>query len=198
MNASWIKSLCSWLRRPYAVWSCPDRVIDNSVYVRNRLRQGVLSAGPVPKPARAGVTPAGRSEASYQRLFERHPQPMWVFDPRSLRFVAVNDAAVATYGYSHEEFLAMTIADIRPAEDRPALEEALRNASRQFVSAGVWRHRKKDGSLIDVKVTSNAIEFEERDSRLVLAEDITAQSRLEEQLRQAQKMEAVGNLAGGI
>ena len=50
--------------------------MDNSVYVRNRLRQSVLSAGPVPKPARAGVTPAGRSEASYQRLFERHPQPI--------------------------------------------------------------------------------------------------------------------------
>jgi two-component system, cell cycle sensor histidine kinase and response regulator CckA len=144
------------------------------------------------------VTSRQRSDANYQRLFEHHPQAMWVFDPESLRFLAVNEAAVATYGYARDEFLAMTIADIRLPEDTPALEEALRNASRQLVSAGVWRHRKKDGSLIDVKITSNAIEFEGHESRLVLAEDITAQSQLEEQLQQAQKMEAIGNVAGGI
>src|SRR6266849_6313489 len=165
------------------------------------MNQSVLACLPrtaLPRPAQSAVTAPERSAVNYRRLFERHPQPMWVFDPVSLRFLAVNEAAVATYGYSRDEFLAMTIADIRLPEDVPALEEALRNASRRFVSPGIWRHRKKNGSLIDVKVTSNAIEFEGHDARLVLAEDITAQSRLEEQLRQAQKMEALGTLASGI
>jgi two-component system cell cycle sensor histidine kinase/response regulator CckA len=139
-----------------------------------------------------------RMEESYRRLFERHPQPMWVFDPRSLRFLAVNEAALATYGYSREEFLAMTIADIRPPEDREALRGALADADRRYASAGVWRHRKKDGTIMNVRVASNALEFEGRTARLVLAEDITDRMRLEEQLRQAQKMEAIGNLAGGI
>jgi two-component system cell cycle sensor histidine kinase/response regulator CckA len=139
-----------------------------------------------------------RIRSDYRRLFENHPQPMWMFDPDSLRFIAVNEAAVATYGYSREEFLAMTIADIRPAEDHSALEHALRDLERRYVYAGVWRHRKKDGSVIDVKITSNRIEFEGKDARLVLAEDVTAQSRLEERMREAEKMEAIGKLASGI
>ncbi|MDX6515687.1 MAG: hypothetical protein QOH73_1353 [Gaiellaceae bacterium] len=128
----------------------------------------------------------GQADTSYEALFEAHPQPMWVFDRESLRFLAVNEAAVAAYGYARSAFLAMTIADIRPAEDGRALE------------AGASRHRKQDGSLIDVRVRSNPISFAGRDACLVLVEDVTAESRLEEQLRQSQKMEAIGNLAGGI
>jgi PAS domain S-box-containing protein len=142
--------------------------------------------------------PSQRSETSYRRLFEGHPQPMWVFDPETLRFLAVNEAAVATYGYSEDEFLAMTIADIRPPDDRVALEKAVSDVSRRLAYAGVWRHLKKDGTPIEVKVTSNAIDFEGLGARLVLIEDVTAQSRLEEQLRQAQRMDAIGNFAGAI
>jgi two-component system cell cycle sensor histidine kinase/response regulator CckA len=139
-----------------------------------------------------------RSEETYRRLFERHPAPMWLFDPNTLRFRAVNESAIEMYGYTREEFLALTIEQIRPEEDLDALREAVSDPERIRGVPGVWRHRKKDGTLIDVHVESNQIEFEGRMVRLVLAQDVTAQRRLEEQLRQTQKMEAIGSLAGGI
>jgi PAS domain S-box-containing protein len=138
------------------------------------------------------------SEESYRHLFERHPAPMWLYDPESLAFLAVNEAAVAAYGYDRDEFLAMTIDEIRAVEDRPALREAIADPDRTRVEAEAWRHRKKDGTFIDVIVASNATMFEGRPVRLVLAQDVTEQRQLEAQLRQAQKMEAIGNLAGGI
>jgi len=140
----------------------------------------------------------GESAASYRQLFERHPSPMWLYDPDTMRFLAVNDAAVANYGFSRDEFLAMTIYDIRPREDVPATEAWLEDEGRGRIRAGVWRHRRKDGSLISVDITSDAVEFEGRTARIVLAQDVTEQRRVEEQLRQSQKMEAVGSLAGGI
>jgi hypothetical protein len=139
-----------------------------------------------------------RSRESYRDLFRGHPAPMWVFEPDSLRFLAVNDAAIQVYGYSREEFLAMTIADIRPAGDVVALADALADAGRGHVELSVWRHRKKDGSLIDVAISSDTIRFNDQQARVVLARDVTEQRRLEEQLRQTQKMEAIGRLAGGI
>jgi PAS domain S-box-containing protein len=138
------------------------------------------------------------SEQSYRLLFDHHPAPMWLFDPESLGFLAVNEAAINLYGYSREEFLAMTIDEIRPDEDRDALREALADPTRGYVEPNVWRHRRKDGTLIDVAVSSNALQFEGHPARLVLARDVTEQRQLEEQLRQAQKMEAIGRLAGGI
>jgi two-component system, cell cycle sensor histidine kinase and response regulator CckA len=139
-----------------------------------------------------------RSEESYRLLFEQHPSPMWVYDPESLRFLTVNEAAVDRYRFTREEFLGMTIDQIRPPEDVGALRQLIADAERQRVNAGVWRHRTKDGRDLDVLVTSTAIEFQGRRARLVLAQDVTEQRRLEEQLRQAQKMEAVGRLAGGV
>ena len=139
-----------------------------------------------------------QSEENYRQLFEAHPEPMWVFDAESLRFLAVNQAAVVSYGYTRSEFLGMTIKRIRPAEDEAALERAVEDAGRGYVDASVWRHRKKDGSLIDVVVTSNTLEFNGRPARLVLARDVTDQRRLAEHVQQSQKMEAIGRLAGGI
>jgi PAS domain S-box-containing protein len=139
-----------------------------------------------------------RAEESYRLLFEGHPHPMWVVDPGSLRFLAVNRAAIADYGYSREEFLAMTIVDVQAAEDRSALEELLRDQASGAPAARVWQQRKKDGELIDVAVTASVIEFEGRSARLIVAEDVTQRNRLEEQLRQSQRLEAIGSLAGGI
>lgn len=145
------------------------------------------------------------SEARYRMLFESNPFPMWVYDLETLSFLAINEAAVHCYGYSRKEFLAMTIKDIRPAEDIPAL---LENVSKVFTGrdeAGAWRHQKKGGQIIDVEITSYPLSFAGRRAELVLASDITmrkqteeALRRSEEQLRQAQKMEAVGKLAGGV
>ncbi|MEK6280731.1 MAG: ATP-binding protein [Acidobacteriota bacterium] len=145
------------------------------------------------------------SEGRYRLLFESNPLPMWVYDLEVLTFLAVNDAAVRHYGYSSNEFLGMTIKDIRPAEDVPAMLDNISNRPAGLREAGVWRHQKKDGTLMDVEITSYPLSFAGRGSALVLANDITERKRAEEalhrsesQLRQALKMEAIGKLAGGV
>ena len=137
-------------------------------------------------------------QADYCLLFHSSPQPMWVFDVETLRFLAVNDAAVAQYGYSREEFVAMTIRDLRPAEDVPALLANLADASPGVTVTGGWRHRRKDGRIIFVDISSCPVVFEGRRAELVIPTDVSERLRLEEQLRQGQKMEAVGRLAGGV
>jgi PAS domain S-box-containing protein len=123
---------------------------------------------------------------------------MWVYDLENLAFLMVNNAAVKKYGYSREEFLAMTIKDIRPPEDVPALIENVSGVTEGIDAAGIWRHRKKDGAVIFADITSHVLTFQGRRAELVLAHDVTERKRLEDQLLQAQKMEAVGLLAGGI
>jgi hypothetical protein len=138
-----------------------------------------------------------RSEERYRLLFEQNPLAMWVYDIETLGFLAVNEAAVRRYGYSREEFLAMTIADIRPAEDIPAMLENIKQAPGSPIPQ-TWRHRRKDGGLIDVEITAGRIVFEGRDASLVLANDVSERRRLEERLSDAEKMEAIGRLAGGV
>jgi PAS domain S-box-containing protein len=138
------------------------------------------------------------SESRYRLLFEANPQPMWVFDSASLAFLAVNQAAMARYGYTREEFLSMTLRDIRPAEDVPALLEHTRVSTRIPHTDGPWRHRKKDGTVLVVEIATYPIQFGDAAAILVMATDITERKRLEEELRQSQKLEAVGQLAGGI
>ena len=124
------------------------------------------------------------SEGQYQLLFERNPLPMWVYDPATLRFLTVNEAAIRHYGYSRREFLGMTIKDIRPAEDVPALlADVKANRSTPTVTS-VWRHRKKDGTLIDVEITSHEFQFGQHKTKLVLAKDITEQLHAEAQVCQ--------------
>ena len=138
------------------------------------------------------------SEERYRYLFDNNPQPMWVFDEETFAFLAVNTAACRHYGYTREEFLAMTIRDIRPAEDVPVLARQIASETSEYHEAGTWRHCKKDGAVIDVEIASHPLLFEGRRAQLVLATDITERRRLESQLRQSQKMEAVGQLAGGV
>ncbi len=137
------------------------------------------------------------SERRYRLLFDSNPEPMWVYDVGTLAFLVVNDAAVERYGYSREEFLGMTLRNIRPPEDVAALEANLGN-SRESHTDGPWRHRKKDGSVIYVEITSHPITLGGVRGCLIVAKDVTERRRLEEQLRQSQKLEAVGHLAGGI
>ena len=127
------------------------------------------------------------SEARYRLMFKKNPLPMWVFDLETLKFLAVNLAAVKVYGYSRDEFLSMTILDIRPDEDIGLLKDYLSHQRTAFQNAGIWRHKKKDGKIIDVEVVSHEIEFDGRLSRLVLANDITAKKKAADELKNSQE-----------
>jgi len=131
--------------------------------------------------------PLRTSEASYRLLFEKNPQPMWVYDMKSLAFLAVNQAAVEHYGYSREEFLRMTIMDIRPFEDLQALLASVSKTVPGLETGGTWRHRKKNGSLIDVEITSHDLEWAGRPARMVAVEDVTERKRAEKNLRQSEE-----------
>jgi PAS domain S-box-containing protein len=145
------------------------------------------------------------SEARYRELFVSNPQPMWIYDLESLAYLDVNNAAIAHYGYSREEFLSMTLKDIRPAEDVPRLVDNIDRVNDGLDTAGIWRHIRKDGTVIQVEITSHVLLFHERQAEMVLIRDITEQrkteaerEKLQAQLLQAQKMEAIGTLAGGV
>ncbi|OGU77853.1 MAG: hypothetical protein A2V93_06860, partial [Ignavibacteria bacterium RBG_16_34_14] len=127
------------------------------------------------------------SEARYRLLFKKNPLPMWVYDFETLKFVAVNFAAVKVYGYTKDEFLSMTIYDIRPEEDVPALKNYISNLKKPFQSAGIWRHKKKDGTIIDVEIVSHEIEFDGRVSRLVLANDVTDKKKALDELKSSRE-----------
>jgi hypothetical protein len=114
-------------------------------------------------------------DSSYRLLFACNPQPMWVYDLESLRFLAVNDATVAQYGYARDELLAMTLADIRPSEEVPRLLADVAVHTRGLQRSGMWRHRRKDGSLLDVEITSHDLDWQERSAKLVVARDVTAE-----------------------
>jgi PAS domain S-box-containing protein len=113
------------------------------------------------------------SEHTYRLLFERHPAPMWVYDVEDRRILAVNDSAVLSYGYSRREFLQLRIDDLRPPEDVPALIESVRRGGPGMQHSGIWRHRRKDGTLLEVEIHSHSLEFDGREARLVMATDVT-------------------------
>jgi PAS domain S-box-containing protein len=133
------------------------------------------------------------SEERHRKLFDNNPHPTWVFDRETLRFLAVNSAAVCQYGYSSSEFLRMTIKDIQMPEDSSVLVEsagAVRDAGERF-SPG--RHRRKNGTVIDVENNSHALRFENRDAEAVVAVDITQRKRNEEEKRKFSDKLAVSN-----
>jgi hypothetical protein len=156
-----------------------------------------------PRPVKEVVSKPVQSSSSdpneerYRALFELSPLPMWVYDPETLAILEVNAAAVQHYGYSRDEMLAMTLKDIRPPEEVPKLL-AVDRSSEDRRHAGVWRHRKKDGSLIDVDVYTHEATVGGGRLRLAILRDITEQKKLAEQLLLAQKMEVIGRLASGI
>jgi len=129
-----------------------------------------------------------RSEEHYRLLFESNPHPMWVYDLESLAILDVNAAAIQNYGYSREEFVTRTIRDIRPAEDVPAVMESVVKSRGEMVNLGEWRHRKKDGTLIDVEITSHPLFFLGKEARLVVATDITRRMQAQTALRQSEAL----------
>jgi|SRR5579884_261710 diguanylate cyclase (GGDEF)-like protein/PAS domain S-box-containing protein len=136
----------------------------------------------------------------YQNLFDLNPLPMWVYDLDTLAFLAVNQAAIRQYGFTREEFLAMTIRDIRPAGDLGRLETNLReHRGAGHEEAGTWRHRRKDGTPIEVEITSHLVDFDGRRAKLVLAHDVTARLAAERALRQSnERFELVARATSDI
>lgn len=138
-------------------------------------------------------------EASFRYLFDHNPHPMWIYEIETLRFLAVNDTAVARYGYSRQEFEGMTLADIRPSEDVPRLLEHLGQERAAFQAAGLWRHRLKDGSVIDVEIASHTLSFAGRRAALVVAQDVTARVAAERSLRsRLNELEAVNRTSRSL
>lgn len=126
------------------------------------------------------------SEQRYSDLFHLSPQPMWVYDLETLRFLDVNQAAIQQYGYSRDEFLSMTIKDIRPKEDIPKLERLV-DESKQHEShafQGEFRHLRKNGDLIYVDIRSNIMQYQGRKAEIVLAHDTTDRIRHMEAIEQ--------------
>src|SRR5262249_27704494 len=127
------------------------------------------------------------SEDEYRRLFNSHPVPMWVYDTETLKFLAVNDAAIRSYGYTDAEFLEMTIGDIRPVEDAHELFNEISVGLPDFGVTGTRRHLRKDGSTFDAEITSHEIGFAGRSARLVMAVDVTQRKEMEAALRKSEE-----------
>jgi two-component system cell cycle sensor histidine kinase/response regulator CckA len=145
------------------------------------------------------------SEERYRSLFDMLPLPLWVVDRDSTRFLAVNEAAVQRYGYTRDELLEMSVLNLKLPEDHDRLRDVLGEDREQTLRAKLSRHVTRFGEQLEVEISSDDFSYGGRRARLVVANDVTERRRTElalqasqEQLRQAQKMEAVGSLAGGI
>lgn len=122
---------------------------------------------------------AQKSESHFRELFESNPSPMWFYDLETLKILTVNNAAVKHYGYSKDEFEAMTIKEMRPSGDVPALLENLRTHQEAEQKSGVSRHKKKNGEIIFVEVSSHAINYEGKTARVVVIKDVTEMREFE-------------------
>jgi PAS domain S-box-containing protein len=118
-------------------------------------------------------------EKQYRSFFDDNPTPMWIYDSNTLLFTAVNDAAVSRYGYTRDEFRKMKISDIRPAAESGKVTQAVKNLSDGYNYSGIWKHKKKDGQLIDVEITSHRLTSGRKNNIMVLANDVTDIKRLE-------------------
>ena len=138
----------------------------------------------------------GDKDKKFRLLFEDNPQPMWVFDRQNGALLETNGAARTLLGYSADEFRGMTLGDIQGADESSRFIQGLDGPARPVPA--VWRHRTRDGRILDVEMAVHEIEYGGRTAELAVLVDVTGRRHLEDQLRQSQKMEAVGMLAGGV
>ncbi|MGH7582918.1 MAG: ATP-binding protein [Gemmatimonadales bacterium] len=144
------------------------------------------------------ATARNLSEEQWRLLFERSPHAMMVYSPDTLKFLAVNEAMARQYGWTIDELLDRTIEDIILPDDHDKIGGWIEDAKRSDGAARAYRHRRKDGTVIDVEINGHNTTFGGRPARMVVAQDVSSRKALEGQLRQAQKMEAIGRLAGGV
>jgi diguanylate cyclase (GGDEF)-like protein/PAS domain S-box-containing protein len=165
-----------------------------SYQIINRLNDGRL-VSVVHRPMPGGgwvathedVTEAKAREESFRLLFESNPVPMWVTDRGTLRFVAVNEAAISHYGYTREQFMAMTTPDLCPAADRDRFANYLRTLPKIQMIGNTGQHWKSDGTVIDVLVFSRALNYAGRSARLAVVHDVTKVTLAENELRHTKK-----------
>ncbi len=129
-----------------------------------------------------------KSEINYRKLFHSSPLPMWIFEIETLHILDVNEAALATYGYSRDEFLALSVLDLRPEEEKQNFLKTARERfmDKSFRHTGVWKHRKKDGTLMDVEIDAHWIDYMDRQCRMVAVRNVTEKLKAERQLAQSE------------
>ena len=140
------------------------------------------------------------SEKRYRFLFENNPMPMAVYDRETLKFLAVNDAAIKHYGYTEDEVLSMTLKEVCLKEDVPALLEKVASLTKGIDQAGIWRQIKKDGSLFYADIISHTLEFNGRRAELILANDVTEKQKIEAALINSERflVNIFGSIQDGI
>jgi PAS domain S-box-containing protein len=137
-----------------------------------------------------GAERSRRQEADFRYLFEKNPNILWVYDRKTLKYLAVNEAAVRRYGYSADEFLGMRVTDIRPPEEVPRLLEVLSQPHTGLRHAGEWTHRTKSGEILIVDISSYPITFRGHEATLSSAINVTDKVRAEAAQRTSEALRA--------
>ncbi|KAB2917213.1 MAG: PAS domain S-box protein [Bacteroidetes bacterium] len=133
---------------------------------------------------RSTISKLASLEKQYRGLFEDNPNPMWVYDVETLAFLAVNKAALKCYGYTHNEFLSLTLRDIRPVEEIPVLEQQIAFHNDEISNSGTFKHKRKSGEVFYANIYSATASFGKRKSRMVLAVDVHEKILAEQKIKQ--------------